>query len=90
MMILYGSELSVRAVTALAAVAALCSAATVTAQQTSSTSSASNSTNDATELTEVIVTAEGRNENLHTTAIAATVLNADELVQKGVVQLADL
>jgi len=35
------------------------------------------------ELQEVIVTAERRAENLQTTAISATVLSADELVQKG-------
>src|SRR5665213_162800 len=42
------------------------------------------------QLQEVVVTAERRSENLQTTPIAATVLNADELVQKGVVQMQDL
>ncbi len=42
------------------------------------------------QLQEVVVTAERRSENLQTTSIAATVLNADELVQKGVVQMQDL
>lgn len=42
------------------------------------------------QLQEVVVTAERRSENLQTTPIAVTVLNADELVQKGVVQMADL
>ncbi len=42
------------------------------------------------QLQEVVVTAERRTENLQTTGIAATVLNADELVQKGVVQMQDL
>jgi len=41
-------------------------------------------------LTEIIVTAERRPENLQTTPIAVTVLSADELVQKGVVQMSDL
>lgn len=41
-------------------------------------------------LQEVVVTAERRTENLQTTSIAATVLSADDLRQKGVVQLADL
>ena len=87
----YGSQLLVRAVTALAAVAALCCAATAIAQQrTSLASSAGNATDEDTELTEVIVTAERRNENLQTTPIAVTVLNEDELVKKGVVQMADL
>jgi outer membrane receptor protein involved in Fe transport len=87
----YGSQLLVRAVTVLAAVAALCSAATAIAQQrTSLASSAGNATDEDTELAEVIVTAERRNENLQTTPIAVTVLNKDELVKKGVVQMADL
>lgn len=42
------------------------------------------------QLQEVVVTAERRQENLQTTAISATVLNANNLVQKGVVQLQDL
>jgi iron complex outermembrane recepter protein len=41
-------------------------------------------------LTEIVVTAERRPENLQTTPIAVTVLNQDELVQKGVVQMSDL
>jgi iron complex outermembrane receptor protein len=42
------------------------------------------------QLQEVVVTAERRSENLQTTPIAATVLNGEELVQKGVVQMSDL
>jgi iron complex outermembrane recepter protein len=42
------------------------------------------------ELQEVVVTAERRQENLQTTAISATVLNSDQLVQKGVITLQDL
>jgi iron complex outermembrane recepter protein len=41
-------------------------------------------------LTEIVVTAERRPENAQTTPIAVTVLSADELVQKGVVQMSDL
>jgi iron complex outermembrane receptor protein len=42
------------------------------------------------QLQEVVVTAERRTENLQTTAIAATVLSENELVQKGVMQMSDL
>jgi iron complex outermembrane receptor protein len=50
----------------------------------------SNAAPPSDQLQEVVVTAERRSENLQTTPIAATVLNADELVQKGVVQMQDL
>ena len=87
----YASPLLAHAVTTLAAAAALCSPATSIAQQRASLApSAANATDEDTELAEVIVTAERRNENLQTTPIAVTVLNEDELVKKGVVQMADL
>jgi hypothetical protein len=43
---------------------------------------------DATEPQEVVVTAERRNENLQTGPIAATVVDADQLEAKGVIQMA--
>lgn len=70
------------AVTAsLAGLGAFCSTV-ATAQQAGPSSS------DA--LTEIVVTAERRSENAQTTPIAVTVLSADDLVQKGVVQMSDL
>lgn len=69
------------------AIAAICFASAVAAQQQPATPAKSDS---AAALQEVVVTAERRRENLQTTAIAATVLNGDQLVQKGVVQLSDL
>ena len=48
------------------------------------------SAQQADQLQEVLVTAERRAENLLTTPIAATVLNADALAQKGVLTITDL
>jgi len=69
----------------LSASAALCFVDVAVAQQPSASAA-----RDTTELQEVVVTAERRAENLQTTPIAATVLSGDDLVQKGVVQMADL
>jgi iron complex outermembrane receptor protein len=88
--IFHRSTPSRRVATALAYIAVLCSAATAVAQQQTSVPSGSNPADKETELQEVVVTAELRAENLQTTPIAATVLNADELRQKGVLQMADL
>jgi iron complex outermembrane receptor protein len=52
--------------------------------------STSTSAQQADQLQEVLVTAERRTENLQRTPIAATVLSADALVQKGVVTMSDL
>lgn len=52
--------------------------------------SATDPNGPAAQLQEVVVTAERRNENLQTTPIAATVLSAGDLVQKGVAQMQDL
>ena len=90
MRIFHRSTPSRRVATALAYIAVLCSAATAVAQQQTSVPSGSNPADKETELQEVVVTAELRAENLQTTPIAATVLNADELRQKGVLQMADL
>lgn len=62
--------------------------APASAQQSPATSNAPQNGSD--QLQEVVVTAERRSENLQTTPIAATVLNGEELVQKGVVQMSDL
>ncbi len=71
---------------------ALSSAVPAAAQQStaSSTSSMAVAASGQDQLQEVLVTAERRPENLQTTPIAATVLNADALVQKGVVTMSDL
>src|SRR5271163_4900678 len=87
MKILHRSERRRRAVTVVvAAIAAFCSTVAA-AQQASPNSSAAEGSNP---LTEIIVTAERRPENLQTTPIAVTVLSEDNLVKKGVVQMADL
>jgi iron complex outermembrane recepter protein len=88
MKILHRSERRMRAVTALlAGLATFCSTVT-SAQQVGPSSSTEGRASDA--LTEIVVTAERRPENLQTTPIAVTVLSAEELVQKGVVQMSDL
>jgi len=60
------------------------------AQQAATASSAASQQTASVVLQEVVVTAERRSENLQTTAIAATVLNADQLVEKGVQGIQDL
>src|ERR1700684_16768 len=70
----------------LAGLCALCCGSSVVAQQAAPAAAGA----DTDQLQEVVVTAERRTENLQTPAIAATVLSADDLRQKGVVQLADL
>ena len=67
--------------------AAALQAVAATDQDSASTSTSAQQTD---QLQEVLVTAERRTENLQTTPIAATVLNSDALVQKGVVTIADL
>jgi iron complex outermembrane recepter protein len=71
-------------------VMALCLSPAAFSQQASASPSSASPSSQNDQLEEVIVTAERRSENLQKTAIAATVLNGDELVQKGVVQMADL
>src|SRR5277367_2472055 len=85
---LHRSERWMRAVTVFLAGLAVFCFTVASAQQVGPGSSTEGRASDA--LTEIVVTAERRSENLQTTPIAVTVLSADELVKKGVVQMADL
>jgi len=70
---------------AVAAAAVVCGTDIARAQQQTA-----GAERDTSELQEVVVTAERRVENLQRTPVAATVLSGEQLVDKGVVQMADL
>ncbi len=74
----------------LATVGLLLARAAAAQQAPTAQAAAVPQSSDNAQLQEVVVTAERRNENLQTTAIAATVLDGDQLAGKGVVQIADL
>jgi len=73
-----------------AAASGLCLSGGAWAQLAGPPSPAASQQSGTVELQEVVVTAERRAENLQTTPIAATVLNSDQLVQKGVETIQDL
>jgi iron complex outermembrane recepter protein len=70
--------------------AVLHSTQNASAQQQTASTNAQSQSEPVNVLQEVVVTAERRTENLQRTAIAATVLNQEDLSKKGVVQMADL
>jgi iron complex outermembrane receptor protein len=86
----YRAQQSLLAARMLVTLAGLCFAVDAVAQQTDSGAGQTTPSGADVGLQEVVVTAERRNENLQTTPIAATVLNSDELLQKGVIQMSDL
>jgi iron complex outermembrane receptor protein len=71
------------------AVALIWTGAAHAQSQPSSSSGTSKSSADAT-VAELVVTAERRTENLQTTAIAATVISGDDLINKGVLTVDSL